>query len=161
MRIEQNNPKRFCAASAFSMAETIVAVAVFAIMFASFFGGLSLSLSTVQSARETVRATQIMSEQMDTLRLKRWDQIDQLNNTNYYPTFNLISSNVPNAGSAGLTYRARVSVIPGNAFINNGESYRTNVKQVTIRLTWQSRNLEHKTEMTTFFSQNGMQTYIP
>ncbi len=120
-----------------------------------------MSISTVQSARETVRATQIMSEQMDLLRLKTWDQLDRLNNTNYYPTFNPISSNVANAGSAGLTYRARVSVIPGSAFINNGESYRANVKQVTIRLTWQSRNLQHKAEMTTFFSQYGMQNYIP
>lgn len=161
MRIERNNPKRFRADSAFSMAETIVAVAAFAIMFASFFGGLSLSISMVQSARETVRATQIMSEQMDTLRLKRWDQIDTLNNTTYYPSFNPISSNVPNSGAAGLTYTAQVSVINGSAFITNGESYQTNVKQVTIQLTWKSRNLLRKTEMTTFVSQYGLQTYIP
>lgn len=141
------------------MAETIVAVAVFAIMFASFFGGLSLSLSAVQSARETVRATQIMSEQMDTIRLKTWDDVLKLNNTSFYPAFNPISSNVVNAGSAGLTYTAQVFV--ANAPITSGESYATNVKQVTIQLTWKSRKLLHKTEMTTFFSRYGMQNYIP
>lgn len=159
MRLKQNNVKRFRTASAFSIAETIVAVAVFAIMFASFFGGLSMSISTVQSARETVRATQIMSEQMDTIRLKSWDDILKLNNTNYFPKFNPISSNVVNAGAAGLTYTAQVFVV--NAPINNGESYATNVKQVTVQLTWRSRNLLHKTEMMTFFSQYGMQNYIP
>lgn len=158
IELEQNNPRRCCAASAFSMAETIVAVAVFAIMFASFFGGLSLSISTVQSARETVRATQIMSEQMDTIRLKTWDDILKLNNTNYYPKFNPISSNLANAGSAGLTYTAQVFVV--NAPIINGESYAANVKQVTVQLTWRSRKLLHQTEMTTFVSQYGMFNYI-
>lgn len=160
MKIERNNPKRRRADSAFSMAETVVAVAVFAIMFASFFGGLSLSISMVQSARETVRATQIMSEQMDTLRLKRWDQIDQLNGTKYYPSFNPISSNVPFSGGAGLTYTAKVSVINGSSFITNSESYKDNIKMVSIELTWKSRKLLHKTEMTTFVSQYGLQTYI-
>lgn len=157
MRIEQNNPKRRRAASAFSMAETVVAVAVLGIVMASFFGGLSLSLSVVQTARETMRATQIMTERMDTIRLFTWDQI---NNTNFTAPFNPTAtiSNVLGSGQQGLIYTGQVTVAA--APIANGESYTATVKQVTITLNWRSKNMNHQTLMKTFVSQYGMQNYI-
>ena len=156
MRIERNNSKGCRAVSAFTIAETMVAVAIFGIMFASFFGGLSLSISVVQSARENLRATQIMTEQMDIIRLKTYDQVK---NTNYTAPFNPIPASVTNAGGAGLTYTVRVFVV--SAPITNGESYSNDMKQAKLQLTWRSGKSVKTIEMITFVSRYGLQTYIP
>ena len=157
MNIERNNSTGCRAASAFTLAETMVAVAIFGIMFASFFGGLSLSLSIVKSARESLRATQIMTENMDIIRLKTFDQVK---NTNYTAPFNPIPKSVTNSGSPGLTYTVRV-IVPLASPMTDGETYANNVKRVTVRLTWQSGKLVKTNEMRTFVSQYGMSTYNP
>ena len=157
MKTERNNPKRCRVVSAFTIAETLVAVAIFGIMFASFFGGLSLSLSVVQSARENLRATQIMTENMDVIRLKTYGQV---RNTNYTTPFNPIPSNVPSSGAPGLTYTVRV-VVATSSPMANGESYSDDVKKVTLQLTWRSGKSVKTNDMITFVSRYGLQTYIP
>src|SRR5437868_13901783 len=106
MKIAPKNLTRTHAASAFTIAETVVAVAVLAIMLASFFAGLSMSLSVVQAARENVRATQLMSERMETLRVTRWEDLGP---TNFLAFFNP-ATNVTGSGAAGLIYTVQVSL---------------------------------------------------
>ena len=157
MKIERNNSKRYRAVTAFTIAETMVAVAIFGIMFASFFGGLSLSLSVVKSARESLRATQIMAENMDIIRLKTFTQVKT---TNYTAPFNPIPASITNAGGAGLTYTVRV-IVPPSSPMTEGESYKDDVKQVTLQLSWRSGKFVKTNEMRTFVSRYGLQSYIP
>lgn len=157
MKIERNSLRPLRVAAAFTIAETVVAMAVLGIMFGSFFAGLSLSFSIVQSAREGMRATQILSEKMETIRLYTWDQITA---TNFQATFNPTAnvSGVPGSGVSGVIYTGQVSVAV--APINNKESYAADVKAVTVSLKWRSGAILHQTEMTTFVSRYGMQNYI-
>ena len=157
MKIKRDNSNGYHIISAFTIAETMVAVAIFGIMFASFFGGLSLSLSIVKSARESLRATQIMTENMDIIRLKTFNQVKT---TNYTAPFNPIPASVTNAGGAGLTYTVRV-IVPPSSPMTEGESYKDDVKQVTLQLTWRSGKTLKTNEMITFVSRNGLQNYIP
>src|ERR1041385_102293 len=60
---------------AFSIIEATVVIGVFGVIFCAFCTGLTSSFTLVGSARETVRATQIMSEKLDTLRLYDWEDI--------------------------------------------------------------------------------------
>src|SRR5882762_11843070 len=72
-------------AAAFSLPEAIMAVCVLGVMLVSLYAGSSSGFSIVQSSREELRATQILVQQMESLRLYNWDQVQ---NTNYLvPTF--------------------------------------------------------------------------
>jgi type II secretory pathway pseudopilin PulG len=61
---------------AFSMMEVSFAMALLGIVLIGMLGGLNWVVSSVQSAREEARATQLMEEKLDTLRLYSWDQLN-------------------------------------------------------------------------------------
>jgi type II secretory pathway pseudopilin PulG len=143
----------------FSMVEACVCIAVFGIIFAAFFSGLSSSFSMVGSARETLRATQIMAEKLDTLRLYSWDN---LTTPGYVPT-NFTAAFYPtnglNAGtsaSQGVTYTG--TIIISNAPITT-EDYAADVRTIVINLTWQRGLITRHAQTSTLFSRYGMQNY--
>ncbi|HXJ74580.1 MAG TPA: hypothetical protein VNM37_17135, partial [Candidatus Dormibacteraeota bacterium] len=61
---------------AFSLVDVAVAMGLIGITLVGMLGGLGLVLSSVQWAREQARATQLMEEKLDTLRLYSWDQLN-------------------------------------------------------------------------------------
>ena len=134
-------------------------IAVLGIMFASFFGGLSQSLSIVQASREHLRATQIMTEKMDTIRLYTWQQITtpgyipQTFQVPFNPTANLTNLST---GAAGITFNGAVRIQQSSLT----ESYKDAIREIKITLTWQSGKVTRQAEMSTFVSQYGMQSYI-
>ena len=74
---------------AYTLAEVIVCVALVAILFVSLYGGMTSGFAVTQSSRENLRATQIMLEYMEGIRLYNWDQLTASNwipgnFTNYY-----------------------------------------------------------------------------
>src|SRR5438309_11552711 len=70
---------------AFTLMEVLVAVAIISIEFVSLYLGMTQGFAIVQVARENLRATQILQEKMETIRLYTWDQIT--NNGFIPPTF--------------------------------------------------------------------------
>lgn len=60
----------------FTLTETTIALGIIGICFVGLLGSLSWSLTSVEWAREFGRATQLMEEKLDTLRLYSWDQIN-------------------------------------------------------------------------------------
>src|SRR5690242_4531464 len=82
-------------AAAFSTMEVLVGVMVCGIVFVGLYSGLSSGFSFIQLARENLRGTQIMEEKMETLRLYRWDQINQSGfiPTNFVDTFYPLGTN--------------------------------------------------------------------
>jgi hypothetical protein len=131
-----------------------VAVLVCGIVFVSLYSGLSSGFSFVQLARENLRATQIMEEKMETIRLYRWDQINQ---AGFIPT-NFVQGFYPMAtqSTAGLNYTGTVTI----AAAPISEYYSNSLVQVTVDLNWKSGNVLRKREMTTFASQYGLQNYV-
>ena len=66
--------------TAYTIPEVMVAVLVVAIMMICLYGGFSSSFTMTKIAREDLRATQILMQRMETIRLYTWTQ---LLNTNY------------------------------------------------------------------------------
>jgi len=77
--------------SAFSLVEVCISVAILAVMIVSLYGGMGSSFGVIQSARENLRATQIMLERVEGLRLYNWNQLVYSNmvptwfTNHYYP----------------------------------------------------------------------------
>jgi prepilin-type N-terminal cleavage/methylation domain-containing protein len=144
-------------AAAFSLVEVLLAVALISIVSVSLYAGFAGGFAMVQVARENLRATQVLAEKMETIRLYTWEQI---NSTGFIPTnftvpFNPLTNGQVYA-NAGLLYTGKVSIASSGL----GESYSTNMKRITVQLNWNSGSTERKRQMETFVSRYGLQNYV-
>jgi hypothetical protein len=146
------------------MVEVIVSVFVVSIMLISLYGGFTAGFAVVKLSRENLRATQIMVQKMETVRLYNWGQV---NNTNKYVTPGFIERYFPegtNTGNAGTLYRGFVSTsVPSNV----PAAYKNNMRAVTVTLFWTNYSRKPFTngvvrtrQMQTFVARYGMQNYI-
>ena len=151
----------------FTLIECMMAVGVSGLMFTSMFAGVTQNISVVQSARESLRATQIMAEKMDTIRLYNWTQLTTPGfvKTNFTVTVEstVAAQTTSDKGNkttptrtAGITYEGNISIKPPTL----EESYKGKMREVTIQLKWNSGKQTRQAEMKTFVSQNGMQNYV-
>lgn len=136
----------------------MMGVGVIGIMSISLYAGLSFGFAQIQLSREEERATQILAERMEVVRLLSWDQLVKL--PGYVPkSFKASYSidNPTNAPTGSLMYSGTVSV-PTNAPVS--ESYGQNMRMIQITLTWQSGKRSQQRTMSTFVYRNGLQNYI-
>src|SRR6516165_10390314 len=78
----------------FTLVEVMMAVAVMGVMLIGLYGGLGYGFKQIQLAREDERATQIMAERMEVVRLLSWDQLVNLPGyvpTNYTESYSLLN----------------------------------------------------------------------
>ena len=145
------------AKAAFSLIEVMIGVAVMGLLLASLYAGLSYGFAEISLAREEARATQILEERMEVVRLLNWDQV--VNLPGFIPSefTDCYYSGDPTKATTGLLlYHGTVLVT--NAPVT--ESYGNELRMIQIQLTWQSGDRTHTRQMTTFVSQYGLQRYI-
>jgi len=155
MQIKQfiSSPKRRLIA-AFSLVEVTISLGVIGTIAGAMLTGITGGFFTMKMARENLRATQIMLEKVETIRLYTWDQI----NTGGFIPATFTNRYDPNAtNSQGLTYFGRMSIDPVPF---NTVSYSTNMKQITVTLNWTTGQLPRTRSFTTYVAKNGLQTYI-
>lgn len=139
--------------TAFTLVEVMVTVALAGIVFLGVYAGLSSGFAVVELARENLRATQIVQEKMETIRLYTWDQITT---PGFVPTNFTDVFFTGTQSTSGLTYTGAVTI----ATAPISESYSNDLKAVTVRVSWSSANVPRTREMTTFVSRYGLQSYI-
>jgi hypothetical protein len=136
-----------------TLAEVLAAVAILAISIAGLMGALANGFHTVQIARENERASQIMTERMELLRLYSWDQV---NTPGVIPTKFTEAYDPQSVGAGSLVYTGTVTVAASTLPAN----YSANIKQVTLNLQWSSQNVLRKRSVTTLVAKNGYQNYV-
>lgn len=154
MKLSRLLKNRSHAASTF--VEVLAAVTVLGICAAGLMGAIASGFRTIQLARENQRATQILMEQAEMIRLYSWEQI---NRPGVVPT-NFISVYDPQAeNGGGLTYTCRVSIasIPASSF---STSYSTNMRKVTLVLKWSSKDILRARTNYTLVARDGFQNYV-
>lgn len=150
-----------------TLLEAMVAMAIFGVSFFSLYAGMSLGFSIIGSARENLRATQVMVEKMETIRLYSWDQINTPGfipayfTESYYPDGATSSDGTllvggTSQGLGGLVYNGKVTIGSGP----EGRTYSGDMRTVTINLTWTSGGRTHTRRMSTFVAHYGLQKYI-
>lgn len=131
-----------------------MATAVAGLMFGALYAGIAFGFNTIKFARENTRATQIMLEKMEIIRLYRWEQLTSNGfvptNTFTVPYYSIGGTN------SGLLYTGIVSITDTPLTT----SYATNMKQISITLNWSTGKTPRSRSMTTYVSQNGMQSYV-
>lgn len=136
----------------FSLTEASVGMGVVGVVFIALYSGLTSGMSSVGVSRESARATQIMAEKLDSLRLYSWEKIVANTSATFTATFAPVSSN----SSAGVTYHGSVTVTPAPVH----SDYQNNMRQITVSLSWKTGALKRNRSMTTLVAKDGMQNYI-
>ena len=133
----------------------MVGMGVVGITFISLYSGLTTGLTTVRMSRENVRATQIMSEKLDTIRLYSWDKILNIGmgTTTFTDTY-IPSGSATNA--TGIVYTGKITITPAPVH----SDYQHNMRRVSVRVSWVTGSLPRERTMVTLIAKDGMQNYI-
>ena len=152
MRLHQPLMCRF-AGAAFTIIEVVFAMAVAGLMFVALYSGLMTGFTIIHLARENTRASQILVEKMETIRLYTWDQI---NSNGFIPTnFSVVYSTVGGTNN-GAVYQGTLTITN----VSFSTSYAADMKKVTVQLNWMTGNLARRRTASTYISRYGLQNYI-
>jgi Tfp pilus assembly protein PilV len=149
---------RRTAQSAFTVAEVVVAVLVLTVVATAYYAGLSYGFEITQSSRENLRATQIMMQKTEAIRLCTWSQLT--NTINFKENYDPLGATNKTAGTlyAGALSTNSASAIPDTV------SYKKNMRQVTVTIYWTNYNgktpVVHSRQMQTQVARYGLQNYL-
>jgi prepilin-type N-terminal cleavage/methylation domain-containing protein len=152
MNVNQSRKPATCAA-AFSLIEVMVAVAIVGVLFVSLYTGITSGFGVISLARENLRATQILQEKMETIRLYNWDQI---NTAGFIPSSFTAPFFPEGQTNVGVIYNGTMLIT--NAPI--AETYSNDLRLVVLEVRWISGQIERHREMRTFVARHGLQNYI-
>ena len=150
----------------FSLVEVMVGIAVFGVTCVSLYAGVTFGFNSVKLARENLRATQILVEKMEVIRLYSWDEI---NEPGFIPaTFQATfapGATVTTIGQGnkevvtpveGVTYYGTITVTN----LSMWENYRQKIKRVDLTVKWTTGKLERSRSLSTMVTEDGLQTYV-
>ena len=132
---------------------------VVGVTFVALYAGINSGFYTIQLTRDDIRATQIIADKLDTIRLYAWDTVIQ---PGFVPT-NFVESFYPTSvtngagySSPGVTYSGSISITAAPLT----ESYSTNMRLVTVTVNWTTAKLQRQRSATTLITKNGLQRFI-
>jgi hypothetical protein len=140
----------------FTIAEILVSLVTIAIGTAGLMASFCFSLRVMEHARDNLRATQIMLEKAETIRLYSWDQV---NSNGFIPstfTATYDGGAVTNGNYSGTIYTGTLAV---TAFPFS-TSYKDQMRQLTVTLNWKSHKVTRTRSLSTYISKDGIQNYV-
>jgi len=143
---------------AFTLVEIVIAMFIVGIVIVALYTALTFGVRMVQLSRENLRATEILTEKMDMLRVYSWDQVmDPTQIPREFDEYFEPQKKNPKASKHGLAYRGRITFAPAWTDV----SYARDLTNVTVSLTWTSAtSLARSRQFTTLIARNGLQSYI-
>jgi len=144
---------------AHSLVEVAIASVLISVMVISLYGAFASGFATIQASREELRATQILQQQLEAVRLCSWSQLSNcpIRFVDYY---NPYATNVSNKG---LAYGGVIGVSPATN-LPASALYSSNMVLITVSVSWTNFNGARATtqtrQMQTQAALYGLQNYI-
>ena len=143
--------------SGYTLAEVLVAVLILGTMVISLYGGFTASFGVVRSSRDEVRATQILTRQVEALRLRTWSQLSSLSLQDSYDPLGAAEN------AAGTVFGVTVATNAPDSIPDNAP-YKHDLRLVTITVSWTNFNgdtpIVHNRQMQTHIARYGLQNYF-
>ncbi len=146
------------ATDAVTLIEVVMASAVIATLGAGIISSINYGLFAMRITRENQRATQVMLERLESIRLYNWDQVT---NAGFVPT-SFTEAYDPSAptNAQGIIYYGTMTV-DSPVFSSASPSYAPMMRQFTVTLQWTNAGiLPHTRTFTTYVAKDGMQNYV-
>lgn len=147
--------------AAFTLVEMLVSAAIMGVVFLALYTGIGNAYTSISRTREDLRATQILVEKSEMLRLYNWSQVT----TSTFPNFTVSYYPTTNGQSQGVTYTGTFKVTPlATGTVQDSklkdENYADDMRLVTITLSWQTGNLQRQRSWSTLVAAKGVQNYV-
>ena len=141
----------------FTVIEAIVAVGIIGILILALYSGMTSTTFSVRLARENQRATEIMVEKTECLRLYSWEQLTNsvvvpTTFTSYY-----FDTGATNGIGVGITYDGTFQL---SAFPGAGRNYSNDMRMLTMTVSWMSGGVSRTRTMQTYCARYGIQNYV-
>ena len=133
----------------------MIGVMILALATVSLFALLTAGFAMVQLNRDNLRATQIMLNRVEGLRLYNWGDVTSGSipssfTETYSGTFGT---------NQGTVFTGQMTI--GPAIQSPASGYSSNLmRSVTIQITWTNGQQQHTRQMSTYVSAYGLQNYI-
>ena len=150
------------AQAAYTLAEVMIAVFVMSVMMVSLYAGFWSGFAIAKMSRENLRATQILVQKLEAVRIYNWSQITNSTflKTNFVDYYNPPGTN---NNTYGTYYQGVVSVTTPT---NLPSAYNSKMRQIDLTLYWtnylqgSSNVIVRSRQMKTLYARYGMQDYI-
>jgi len=144
-----------------SLPETVIAVSLVAVMFVSLYAGFSSGFAILRAAREDLRATEILNQQTERIRLLNWNQV--LDAADYLPPTFVVPFN-PDDNIATPTSPLYHGAIETATPTDWPAAYQDRIRLITITLTWTNTDGGKprvcQRQMQTCVARYGLQSYL-
>ena len=141
----------------FNLVEVLISVSSIGVLTVSLYMALTQGFAVIQLARENLRATQILQEKMETMRVYNWDQI---NAPGFVPTtFSEPFYAVDAQDNGGFNYTGQVVITNAPATLAS-TGYASDLRLVIIQVQWMSGNAMRRREARSLVSQYGLHSYV-
>jgi hypothetical protein len=139
--------------------EATIGMALLGLLFMALYTGLYTTTYAVKLSRENLRATQVMAERLDTIRLYGWKKV--VEDPTYIPK--QFSAPVYSDDPTTALNDATTRVYSGEIIIEPApmtETYAADLRTITVKLTWQTGNMTRTRSMSTLVSKFGVYKYV-
>jgi type II secretory pathway pseudopilin PulG len=139
---------------AFTLVEVTLSLGILGLAVLAVYSGITAGISGIRMARENLRATQILIDKLEGIRLYTWSQ---LNTPGFVPTsfvepYDPLATNL----TSGIRYAGSVQIEPHPA----ATSYAADMRVVRVSVQWQTGGLQRSRQMSTYVSKSGIQNYL-
>ena len=151
---------RPAARSGFTLVEAIVATCIAAIVLPGLYASLAAGFAMIKAAREDQRATQVILQRMEAIRLSPYTSLQDpaaypASATEYY------SQSGKTNGNGGAVYTVTYAWAPVSSLGGlMPPAYRSNVLAVTVAASWKSGNVQRSRSMQTYVARYGIRRYV-
>lgn len=155
MKCKTFRPRR----QAFTFAEVMVAAAVVALGIVGMIQAVVVGSEMLDLARKQTVATQIIHGQLDQIRLRTWDQVDNLaTNRTVKVDASDNGGNQSDNVSAGFVFGTNLPALSKDFSCKRTiTTVRTDLKQVTYTVSWKSgTGKSYSRSGSTYFGKNGL-----
>lgn len=139
--------------------EATMGMALLGLLFMALYSGLATTTFFVKVSRENLRATQLMAEKLDTIRLYGWKKVveDPAYVTQpFYPPLYSDDPSTPGNNATTRVYTGQVLVEPAPFT----ETYADDLRVVTVKLAWVTGKMARTRSMSTLVSKYGVYKYV-
>jgi Tfp pilus assembly protein PilV len=154
MRISiRNIHRRPGSVGAFTLPEAMIAVLIAAVMIGALYSCFTFGYGTVKLAREDLRATQILLQKLEILRLTSFKSVKNSSTTDYFD---------PGAINKGTVYSVTVATnaVTASDMPVQPVYYMNKMLKVTATATWTNGTIVRTRSLQTYASQSGIQSYV-
>ena len=137
----------------FTLPEVIMASSILSICAAGIMGAFASGFRIVAMTQENQRATQVLIEATEIVRLYSWDQ---LHTPGFVPT--TFTEYYDPSTQGGVIYTGAITI--ASAPVDMPASYRSNINFLTVTLSWNTAGVPRQRSLTTMIAKDGVQNYV-